>query len=223
LGPNHAGVLRIRDLDSQLRHRSGRQSRRSIFGAGIRTTALALFACTGLIASFHAIIYAYGRQIYSLARAGYFPPWLSVTHRTRKTPYRALIAGSLLGYATTFAIYKLPQQSPIAGVLLNMAVFGAVVAYVFQMASFIALRYRHPQIVRPFRSPLGIAGALVAGVISLITLLALFLNADNRPGAWGALTWFALGLLYFALYSRKRLILSPEEEFAMNQSGTATN
>ena len=34
---------------------------------------LALLAVIGLIASFHTIIYAYGRQIYSLSRAGYFP------------------------------------------------------------------------------------------------------------------------------------------------------
>ena len=196
---------------------------RTIFGEGLRSTALALFACTGLIASFHAIIYAYGRQIYSLARAGYFPPWLSMTHKTRKTPYRALITGSVIGYATAFGIYLLPQRSPVAGVLLNMAVFGAVIAYVFQMVSFIALRKRHPNIARPFRSPLGVLGAGIAAVISVVTLVALFVNRDDRPGAWGALVWFMAGLLYFALYSRKRLILSPEEEFAVNHAGTATN
>ena len=26
--------------------------------------------------------------------------------------------------------------------------------------------------------------------------------------------WFALGLVYFAFYAQKRLVLSPEEEFA---------
>ena len=196
---------------------------RTIFGEGLRSTALALFACTGLIASFHAIIYAFGRQIYSLARAGYFPPWLSVTHSTRKTPYRALIVGSIIGYITALGIYLLPQQSPVAGVLLNMAVFGAVIAYVFQMVSFIALRLRHAHIERPFRSPLGMGGAAVATIISVITLVALFVNKDDRPGAWGALVWFAGGLLYFALYSRKRLILSPEEQFAVRHEGTATN
>jgi len=196
---------------------------RTIFGAGLRSTALALFACSGLIASFHAIIYAYGRQIYSLARAGYFPPWLSVTHKTRETPYRALIVGSVIGYATALGIFLLPQQSPVAGVLLNMAVFGAVIAYGFQMLSFIALRLKHPKMQRPFRSPLGVTGAWIAAAISFITLIALFVNQDDRPGAYGALVWFIFGLLYFTLYSRKRLLLSPEEEFAVRQAGTATN
>ena len=196
---------------------------RTIFGAGLRSTALALFACTGLIASFHAIIYAYGRQIYSLARSGYFPPWLSVTHKTRETPYRALIVGSVIGYATALGIFLLPQQSPVAGVLLNMAVFGAVIAYVFQMLSFIALRLKHATMERPFRSPLGVTGAVIAAAISAITLIALFVNQDDRPGAYGALVWFIFGLLYFMLYSRHRLLLSPEEEFAVRQAGTATN
>ncbi len=76
----------------------------TIFGSGIGSRLLALFAVTGLIASFHAIIYAYGRQIYSLARAGYFPEWLSRTHSTRRTPHRALISGSVLGLGAAMAI-----------------------------------------------------------------------------------------------------------------------
>jgi len=47
----------------------------------------------GLIASFFTIIYAYGRNTYSLSRAGYFPKFLSVTSGSRKTPHVALIAG----------------------------------------------------------------------------------------------------------------------------------
>lgn len=191
---------------------------RALFGEGLQSRVLALIACTGLIASFHAIIYAYGRQIYSLARAGYFPSWLSVTGRKRKTPYRALIAGSLLGFGTALVIQYLPQRSPVAGVLLNMAVFGAVLAYLFQMLSFIMLRLRYSGIDRPFRSPLGIAGALIAMAISGITFAALFLSHEYRPGAWGALVWFLCGLLYFALYARKHLILSPEEQFAIRES-----
>ena len=190
---------------------------RTIWGAGLLTQVFALIACTGLLASFHAIIYAYGRQIYSLARAGYFPTWLAVTHRTRKTPHRALIVGSMLGFASALAIQYLPQKSPVAGVLLNMAVFGAVIAYVFQMLSFIVLRWRYSTIERPFRSPLGIIGAAVAIGISALTLVALFLNPDYRPGAWGACVWFICGILYFAVYARKRLILSPEEQFAIEQ------
>src|SRR5690348_1128942 len=96
---------------------------RAIFGSGMGSRILALLACTGLLASFHTIIYAYGRQIFSLSRAGYFPSWLSVTHGGRKTPHRALIAGSILGFAVCLAIQFGGQNSPVGAVLLNMAVF----------------------------------------------------------------------------------------------------
>jgi ethanolamine permease len=59
---------------------------------------------------------------------------------------------------------------------------------------------------------------VIAAAISTATLLALFLNPDYRPGAWGAFVWFLSGLAYFALYARKRLILSPEEEFAVREN-----
>ena len=49
---------------------------RALYGTAA-ANILALCAVIGLIASFHTIIYAFGRQIYSLSRAGYVPHWLS--------------------------------------------------------------------------------------------------------------------------------------------------
>ena len=190
---------------------------RAIFGPGMRAKLLALFACTGLLASFHTIIYAYGRQIYSLSRAGYFPSWLSITHGSRKTPHRALIAGSVLGFAAALTIQMAGQSSPVGGVLLNMAVFGAVLAYILQMLSFILLRRKFPRMPRPYVSPAGVAGAAIAMIIAAATLVSLFLNRDYNLGVIGAAIWFLCGIAYYACYGRHRLILSPEEEFALGQ------
>jgi ethanolamine permease len=188
-----------------------------MFGASAKV--LAAVACVGLIASFHTIIFAYGRQIYSLSRAGYFPTWLSVTHRRHKTPVRALVAGSALGLAAASAISISGQKGAIGAVLLNMAVFGAVIAYILQMASFIVMRLRFPSIERPYVSPLGIAGAIAAGIIAAVTLVTLFLNPDYNRSVLGAAVWFVLGIAYFAIYARRRLVLSPEEEFALRHKG----
>src|SRR5262245_27915671 len=188
---------------------------RTILGFGPAALALSLVACTGLIASFHTIIFAYGRQIYSLSRAGYFPTWLSVTHGQRETPHRALLAGSALGYAVALAIHLTPQGSPVGAVLLKMAVFGAVIAYVLQMASYILLRLRFPLMARPYRSPLGIAGAAVAAIIALVTLATLFANQEYNKGVIGAGVWFLLGIAYFAVHGRHGLILAPEEQAAL--------
>ena len=190
-----------------------------MFGDGTAAELLALIGLAGLIASFFTIIYAYGRNTYSLSRAGYFPKWLSVTHPTRNTPHVALIAGAVIGYALAVLIYQLGKSSgafagQVVGALLYMAVFGAVISYFMQCLSFIMLRRKLPDIERPYRSPVGEWGAGIAGVIALVSLISLYFNEDYRPGVWGTLIYFVLGIAYFAVSGRKRLVLSPEEEFA---------
>jgi ethanolamine permease len=191
---------------------------KTIFGEGIGARILALVAVAGLIASFHGIIYAYGRNIYSLSRAGYFPRWLSLTHTSRKTPHVALIVGAVIGYGVALILHFLPQDSSVGAMLLNMAVFGAVISYIMQCVAFIILRRRFAELARPYRSPLGELGALIALLLSVITLLFLFINDDYRIGILGAAAWYALGLLWFAFYARKRMVLSPEEKFALERT-----
>ena len=196
------------------------ESFKTLFGAGIGARLLALVAVAGLVASFHTIVFAYSRQIYSLSRAGYFPRWLSLTHGRRKTPHVALLVGGALGYAIAFAIHVLGSDHPVGAVLLNMAVFGAVLSYGFQMTSYVLLRWRLPHIPRPYRSPLGVPGALTALAISGLTLIALFVSDPiYRRVVVGAALWYALGLLWFALAGRHRLVESPEERFALEAAG----
>jgi ethanolamine permease len=182
---------------------------------------LALLAVIGLIASFHTIIYAYGRQIYSLSRAGYFPQALSETHGAHKTPNRALIAGTVLGFAVMMVVWYVAGAEKggafIGGTLLNMAVFGAMLSYALQGLSFILLRVRMPHIARPYRSPLGNLGAAVTIVIALVTLYYQLKDPVYQKGVFGAAIWYVLGILYFALVGRHKLVLSPEEEFALTK------
>jgi ethanolamine permease len=100
-----------------------------------------------------------------------------------------------------------------------MAVFGAVISYFMQMLSFVLLRRKMPNIERPYRSPMGEMGAMIAAAIALISMFSLFLTEAYRPGVYGAAVWFAIGLIYFAVSGRHKLVLSPEEEFAMSMGG----
>jgi ethanolamine permease len=193
-----------------------------IFGEGFAAEILALFGLIGLIASFFTIIYAYGRNTYSLSRAGYFPKFLSVTHGVRQTPQVALVAGAVVGYLVALLVWYLGRQegdyaAQIVAALLYMAVFGAVISYAMQCLSFIMLRVRLPNIERPYRSRWGIPGAAVAGVIALVSLVTMFTNDDYRPGLYGVAAYYVLGVLYFAIAGRHRLVLSPEEEFALTR------
>lgn len=194
---------------------------RTVFGSGVGQTLLSLVAVTGLVASFHSILFAYGRQIYSLSRAGYFPRALSLTHSTRKTPYVALVTGAILGYAAALGIFYLGGDHPVGAALINLAVFGAVVSYALQMTSFLVLRFKFPGLERPYRSPLGVAGATVALVLALVTLgTLLVVDPVYRRVVLLAVAWFGAGLLYFHLVGRKRLVYAPEEEFAVRARGT---
>jgi len=189
---------------------------KTIFGAGVSTKLLSLVALAGLIASFHTIIFAFGRQIYSLSRAGYFPRFFSLTHHTRKTPWVALVCGSIMGYAVALVIFKAGMSTAVGATLLNMAVFGAVISYGLQTVSFVLLRVRRPTIHRPYRSPWGIPGAVIAGVIALVTLIALFVNPAYKTVIYGVAIWYLLGLAYFVFVGRHKLVAqAPEEEFAL--------
>jgi ethanolamine permease len=185
----------------------------TIFGSGTAAALLSLIAVTGLVASFHTIIFAYGRNIYSLSRAGYFPSGLSITNDTRQTPHVALLFGAIIGFVLALILQYSGSES-VGAALLTMAVFGAVISYIMQMVSFVLLRRNKPNIERPYRSKLGVGGAVVAGVIATVSLISLFFNADYRPGVVGTAIWFVAAIAYFAIAGRHKLVLSPEEEFA---------
>jgi len=193
---------------------------KAIFAGEKVAYLLGLLFMIGLVASFFTIIYAYGRNTYSLSRAGYFPKFLSITHGERKTPHVALIAGAVVGYAVAVLVFILQEASlgaQIVAALLNMAVFAAVISYIFQCTSFVLLRQKLPNIERPYVSKLGIPGAVVAGLLALTALIAIFLNEAYRPGVYGVAVYYVLGVIYFAVSGRNRLVLSPEEEFALTQ------
>jgi ethanolamine permease len=189
---------------------------RQVFPNQAIAPLLSLFALAGLMASFQGIMFAAGRNVYSLSRAGYYPSWLSVTTAGRKTPVVALVAGSVVGYSLVVFLPILTGRDGVvlAGSLLSMAVFGAVISYALQMIAYLLLKTNMPNIKRPYLSPVGSWGAALAMIIWIAVLIILFLSPDYRePVIWLAGA-FVIGILYFGLYTRNRLVLSPEEEFA---------
>lgn len=188
-----------------------------LFGDNI-AKLLALVAAIGLVASFHTIIFAFGRQIYSLSRAGYFPSILSLTHSKRKTPYVALITGSLIGFAvllTTHLLSGSQSEVFVGGALMNIAVFSAMLSYILQCGSFILLRKKRPNLERPYKSPFGNTGAFITIFISLVTIYFQLQDETYRKAVIIAAIYFIVGLIYFVVRGRHQLILSPEEEFAL--------
>ena len=174
---------------------------------------LSAFALIGLFASLQGIMYAYGRNIYSLSRAGYYPKVLSLTG-TRKTPWIALVVGAVIGIV---ALVLVDTGGETAGaIVLNIAVWGAVLAYLLQMVSFVLLRRKFPNASRPYRSPFGVAGAVFAGAVAALIFVGVMLNEDYRPAIIAIAVIYVVALVGFAVFGRHRLVLSPEEEYAMS-------
>jgi len=144
---------------------------------------------------------------------------MSVTHGKHKVPHMALYSGTVVGFLIMLVVWFVLGSDKggalIGGTLLNMAVFGAMISYAMQGVSFIALRQNMPNIKRPYRSPLGVPGAVVTVVIALVTIYYQLKDPVYRNGVYGAAIWYVLGMLYFAFVGRHRLVLSPEEEFAL--------
>lgn len=177
----------------------------------------------GLVASFFSIVFAYSRQIFALSRAGYLPRWLSRTNRFH-APHWALIVPAGLGYLLIRAVDEANTSDVAAGdLLIQMAVFAALVSYVMMMVSHLVLRRREPDLARPYRTPLHPVPPIVALVLSGVALTSTLFYADGPVFAVaGTAIAIGLGVAYFWAHSRHHLVASaPEEEFAVVRAAQA--
>ena len=185
---------------------------------------------TGLIASFHSVIYAYSRIIYALSRAGYFPRWLSLTSRTRKIPYWALTVPALISMILIVALARglTPPEGFVplgyaGSILIQISVFAALITYIVMMLAYLRLKRREPDLERPYKAPGGVFMPTVAMIIAIVSLFAgiVYTTVTRWTIIW-TIVAFLLGMAYFWLYSRHRLVAeAPEEEFAIIERAEA--
>jgi ethanolamine permease len=170
----------------------------------------------GLGASLLTLIYAYGRILFSLSRAGYLPRWIAVTNRNH-VPARALILGTFIGLICVVLIAN-GKASAVDDVILNMSVFGAVISYILVMLSYIKLKLSRSDLPRPYQSPLGIQGAWVGATLAIFALIACLFVPEYQPGIWGVGFVLLISTFYYFFYSRYRLVAqAPEEWAALNR------
>lgn len=173
---------------------------RAVFSTKVTAWVLSGVSLTGLIASFHAIIYAYGRLLFALSRARFLPSPLAKIG-ARRTPHVALIAGGAAGLLLCF----LAQQyaASVGAALLNMAVFGALLSYILVLLSYLKLKRSRPDLARPYCSPLGAPGAALGVALAVVCLAATYAIPSFRPGVLGTVVFILLMLAYYFLYQRK--------------------
>lgn len=75
---------------------------------------------------------------------------------------------------------------------------------------------KSPAAARPHPSPFGVPGAVIAGVIALAIFVGVLLNPDYTAAIYTIVVVYIAALVLFAVFGRKRLVLSPEEEYALS-------
>jgi APA family basic amino acid/polyamine antiporter len=149
---------------------------------------------TGAIAGLSSVILVMlmgqPRIFYSMSKDGLLPASFSKVHKKYKTPYITTII--------TGAVAMLVAGLFPIGLLGELVSIGTLLAFVLVCGGILVLRYKRPELNRPFKTPL-FPIVPILGILSSLGLMY-FLPGDT----WIRLiVWMALGIVIYFLYGKK--------------------
>jgi basic amino acid/polyamine antiporter, APA family len=153
----------------------------------------------GLTSVILVLLLAQSRVFLTMAKDGLLPPFFGAIHPRFHTPWIAnLILMGIVGLFAAFAPLSLVGQISSIGTLLVFAIV---------CASVIVLRYTHPELKRPFRTPL-VPWIPLAGIVVCV---AMMLSLEGST--WlRLLIWLGIGIVIYFVYSRRHSHLTFVEE-----------
>ena len=157
----------------------------------------------GILTSWNAFLIGASRAVYALAHAGQLPASLGALHPRFNTPHRAVILIGVLSMAAPF----FGRQTLVW--LVDAGSFGVVIAYAFVALSFVVLRYREPEMPRPYRvrywRSTGIAAFILSCSIGML-FMPFSPSALIWPYEWFIVGgWWIVGVLMMLFTSRPAL------------------
>ena len=155
----------------------------ALFNSKLAGQLMTLVGIAALLTSWSAFVIGASRLIFAMADAGLLPRSLTKVHPKYNTPSNAIL---LIGVISVIAPWLGAQSiSPI----INAGSLGYLFAWFAIIASFLVLRYRRPDMERPFKVPAGIAvGSLL--LIGMIAYMGLYM--PGGPAALGMEEWISI-------------------------------
>ena len=163
---------------------------------------IAILAATILVIGTNAGIIGSSRLAYSMSVHKQLPPILSRVHPKRFTPY---ISIALFG--TVAAILVAPGS---IAALADLYAFGAMISFTVAHICVVTLRFKMPDIERPWRTPinipfrgksipvLAVLGGLGTATVWVVVVLT------HAAGRTVGLSWMAVGIVVYILYRRAK-------------------
>ncbi|HEY7483862.1 MAG TPA: amino acid permease [Streptosporangiaceae bacterium] len=153
-------------------------------------TIISIGALAGLTTVVLILILGQTRVFFAMSRDRLMPPWLSAVHPRFGTPYRVTI---ILGVIVAIAAALIPLSA-----LAELVNIGTLFAFIVVSIGVIVLRRTHPDLPRPFRTPL----VPVLPILSVLACLYLMLNLPVET--WlRFLVWMVIGCAVYFLYGKR--------------------
>jgi basic amino acid/polyamine antiporter, APA family len=153
-------------------------------------------ALTGITSVLMVLMLSQPRIMLAMARDGLLPAgFFGSVHERFRTPWKStVLTGSVVGLMGAL----LPLR-----MLAELVNIGTLLAFVIVCAAVLIMRYRHPEIERPFRCPLVPLVPLLG--IAFCLLLMFSLPAEN----WFRLiAWLLLGIVIYFVYGKHHSVLA---------------
>ncbi|MEP7345725.1 MAG: amino acid permease [Gemmatimonadaceae bacterium] len=154
-------------------------------------------AIAGLASVVLVMLLGQPRIFYAMARDGLLPSVFGKVHPKFRTPYvSTIITGSVA--AVIGGLFPI-------GLLGELVSIGTLLAFVIVSAGVLVLRYRSPDLHRPFRTP------FVPAVPVLAILFCSYLMYGLPTDTWLRLgIWMAIGLVIYFAFGKKNSKLAKE-------------
>jgi len=169
---------------------------------GILGVWVGVLAATILVIATNAGLIGVSRLAYSLGQHRQVPPILGRVHPRRLTPYVSIIV-----FGAVACLIILPGSTFF---LADLYAFGAMISFTAAHVSVVVLRFREPELRRPFRTPLSVPirgkQLPVLSVIGGIGTFAVWcvVVATHAEGRLIGLSWMVVGIVVYVVYRKAK-------------------